>query len=252
MTRLPFALHGAGASSGLSQHWKSDYTGLAAKEGFVVVYPSGVRGWNWNPGGPARPNAQQSAVDDLAFFDAMFDRLIADGIADPKRIYVTGGSGGGFMTFSLMFHRGSRIAAVGLMVALLPKAYERWPPLPRAMPAILMLGTVDPLVSWDGSERGYSAVETIERLCEWNGCQGEPQLATLPDRDPTDGVTVETATWSGSRAPLVLYRMNGHGHGWPMTQDTKFGPKSQDFVPIEAFWSFLREHRLTEDGALEP
>jgi len=126
-----FALHGAGASSGLSQHWKSDYTGLAAKE-------------------------------------------------------------------------------------------------------------------------GYSAVETIERLCEWNGCQGEPQLATLPDRDPTDGVTVETATWSGSRAPLVLYRMNGRGQGWPMTQDTKSGPKSQDFVPIEAFWSFLREHRLAEDGALEP
>src|SRR5262245_28007473 len=44
-----FALHGQGATTGLSQHWKSDYTVLAAKEGFVVVYPSGVRGWNFDP-----------------------------------------------------------------------------------------------------------------------------------------------------------------------------------------------------------
>ncbi|HEX2463201.1 MAG TPA: hypothetical protein VHR17_01170 [Thermoanaerobaculia bacterium] len=238
-----FALHGAGANSGLSQHWKSDYTGLAAKEGFVVVYPSGVRGWNWDPSAPARPSLQTPPADDLAFFDAMFDRLIADRIADPTRIYVTGGSGGGFMTWSLMFHRGNRIAAAGLMVALLPRAYTHWPPLPRPVPAIVMLGTLDPLVTWEGADRGYSAADTVKLLCEMNGCAGEPVVAALPDRDG-DGNLVETATWSNAQAPVVLYRMNGHGHVWPMTESSQSGPKTRDFVPVEAFWAFLREHRL--------
>ena len=39
-----FALHGGAANSGLQMHLKVDYTPLAAKEGFVVVYPSGVNG----------------------------------------------------------------------------------------------------------------------------------------------------------------------------------------------------------------
>jgi polyhydroxybutyrate depolymerase len=242
-----FALHGAGANSGLSQHWKSDYTGLAAKEGFVVVYPSGVRGWNWDPAAPARPSlgaagSGATPVDDFAFFDAMFDRLIAEKIADPKRIYVTGGSGGGFMTWSLLFHRGQRIAAAGMMVALLPRAWSRWPPLPRPVPAIVMLGTLDPLVTWDGADRGHSAAETMKILCELDGCSGGPAVATLPDRDG-DGNVVETAAWEG-KAKVVLYRMNGHGHGWPMTDDAASGPKTRDFVPIEAFWSFLRDQRL--------
>ena len=46
---------------GPAQHWKSDYTGLAAKEGFVVVYPSGVRGWNWDPSAAAPPQPAGSA-----------------------------------------------------------------------------------------------------------------------------------------------------------------------------------------------
>ena len=41
-----FALHGGAANSGLQMHLKVDYTKLADTEGFVVVYPSGVAGWN--------------------------------------------------------------------------------------------------------------------------------------------------------------------------------------------------------------
>jgi polyhydroxybutyrate depolymerase len=204
-----------------------------------------VRGWSWDPSPPARPSLGASAAppDDLAFFDAMFDRLIADGIADPARIYVTGGSGGGFMTWSLLFHRADRIAGAGMMVALLPRASEHWPKPARPVPAIVMLGTLDPLVTWEGADRGYSAAETIARVCELNGCAGDPVVTTLPDRDG-DGNLVETATWSNAKAAVVLYRMTGHGHGWPMTESNQSGPKSGDFVPIEAFWSFLREHRL--------
>jgi hypothetical protein len=29
-----------------------------------------------------------------------------------------------------------------------------------------------------------------------------------------------------------------------MTESDRSGPKTSDFVPIEALWSFLREHRL--------
>ena len=129
------------------------------------------------------------------------------------------------------------------MVALLPRAYTRWPALPRPMPAMIMLGTLDPLVPWDGADRGFSAAETVKMLCQWNGCTGDPVVGALPDRDG-DGKLVETATWSNAKAPVVLYRMNGSGHGWPMTEDSQSGPKTHDFVPIEAYWPFLKQFSL--------
>jgi polyhydroxybutyrate depolymerase len=243
-----FGLHGGSANSGLSQHFKSDYTGLAEKEGFVVVYPSGIRGWNFNPGGVSGRGGQRKDWDDLGFFDAMFQQLIDERIADPKRIYITGGSGGGLMTWSLMHHRGDRIAAVGILVATLPRSHRDWPPMKRPIPAIVMLGTLDPLITWDGRDEHelnvHSAPETLNYLLGRNGCSGEPAVGALTDRDTTDGVQVETATWSQCKAPIVLYRMNGHAHGWPMVENNETGPKTKDFVPIEAFWAFLEKYSL--------
>jgi len=57
---------------------------------------------------PARDLPLVSNADDIGFFRAMFDTLIKEGAADPKRIYVVGGSNGGVMTQFLVGHLGVR------------------------------------------------------------------------------------------------------------------------------------------------
>jgi len=53
---------------------------VADREGFVVAYPDAIDG-RWNYG--ARPDEK---IDDLGFIDALVERLVVRGIADPARI----------------------------------------------------------------------------------------------------------------------------------------------------------------------
>ncbi len=66
----------------------------------------------------------------------MFDALVAGGVADAKRIYITGGSNGGVMTQFLVCSLADRIAGAGVMVATLPRAAEKdWPKPARPCPS---------------------------------------------------------------------------------------------------------------------
>lgn len=122
---MVFALHGGAAASELTMHLKVDYTPAADREGFVVVYPSGAAGWN--NGVAHKYTGRVNTSDDLGFFRAMFDTLLAEGVADAKRIYITGGSNGGMMTYKLLSAMADRIAGTGIVVATLPAIVKTWP-----------------------------------------------------------------------------------------------------------------------------
>ena len=89
-------------------HLKADFTRLGDAEGYVTVYPSGVNGWNIGSHDAYPVKRRTSDAGDIGFFRAMFDTLIKEGAADPKRIYVVGGSNGGVMTQFLVGHLGVR------------------------------------------------------------------------------------------------------------------------------------------------
>lgn len=236
-----FALHGGSAASGLTMHLKVDYTIVSDREGFVVVYPSGTEGWN--NGVAHKYTGGVNNSDDLGFFRAMFDTLIAEGIADPQRIYITGGSNGGVMTYKLLSEMADRIAGAGVVVATLPAIVKTWPKPSRPVPIVIMLGTKDPMMPWDGTRGQQSAQATIEYWKVVNGCTGDSVKKEFPDKDPNDGCRVRSERWE-SKAPVLFYTMEGHGHGWPMQKgrdETGTGPKTQDISAPEEFWKFFNK-----------
>ncbi len=238
-----FALHGGASSTGLAMHLKTDFTLLGEKEGYVTVYPSGINGWNIGSHDAYSVKRRTSDADDIGFFRAMFDALIKEGVADPKRIYVTGGSNGGVMTQFLVCHLADYIAGAGVVVATLPRAAEKdWPKPSRPVPILHLLGTVDPLKPWNGNSDQMSADETIAYWRKQNGCAADGKKWDLPDCDPKDGCRVHAQRWEG-RAPVVFYTMEGHGHGWPMQRsrdETGTGPKTRDIPVPEEFWNFFK------------
>ena len=64
---------------------------IADREGFVIAYPVAVEGrWSFWPGtGVVQPDGTE--VDDVGFVLALLDTLVADGTADPRRLYAVGG-----------------------------------------------------------------------------------------------------------------------------------------------------------------
>ena len=96
-----FALHGAKGSGKKLQ----DYLGLdtvVERQGFIAVYPDGIEN-AWNDGRDGANKAVKNANpgDDEAFLKALAADLVARGLADPHRLYITGLSNGGFMSLRM-------------------------------------------------------------------------------------------------------------------------------------------------------
>ena len=98
---LLFNFHGFGGTASSQLDW-ADFRSLADEHGFLVVYPQGTEmsgSTHWNSGLPGGDN--KSTADDFGFVLALIDHIAASYNVDSDRIYATGYSNGGFLSYSL-------------------------------------------------------------------------------------------------------------------------------------------------------
>jgi polyhydroxybutyrate depolymerase len=129
-TPVIIVLHG-GQGSADAQRERSGFDQLAVSEGFTVVYPEGTE---WAPGRHAWNTGflmrrQVGEANDIAYLDALIDLLIRDYGADPRKIFMTGGSNGAMMTLVYATQRAERFAALAAEYAALRAAMRDTPRL---------------------------------------------------------------------------------------------------------------------------
>lgn len=194
--------------------------------------------------------------DDVGFIAATIDRLIANKIADPNRIYVTGISNGAFMTNRLSLSIPDKIAAVAPVAGTLPLSMLSQDNHPPALPIIYFHGTKDRLVGIDGSDfitsarMSFSAPEFMEWWAGRNGIADLPvEEKKLPDTDPSDNCRVTLITRESKEAPVYFYRINGGGHTWPggsrQQPEKLLGEICFDINASELIWDFFQDHPKT-------
>lgn len=107
-------LHGGfGVGEGAIQQGRWDTA--ADEHGFVVVAPDG-RNRSWNAGdccGPAKAND----VDDVGFLLAVIDEVLRTVQGDDGRVYATGISNGGMMSYRLACEAANTFAAIAPVAA---------------------------------------------------------------------------------------------------------------------------------------
>lgn len=261
---LVVALHGGfGDGRRMEELTRNGFNLLAEREGFLVAYPNGVE-HHWNDGrAKVRYRAQREKVDDVGFLAALIDELAGKFNVDRRRVYVTGASNGGMMSFRLALELSDKIAAVAPVIASLPVEYKDAKP-PRPVPVLIINGTKDPLMPWAGGEIGaslnlllrrklgtvLSTPETVRFWVRRNGCVPRPEKTLLPDKAPDDGtrVTVETYAGGKSGAEVILCRVAGGGHTWPNGKpylpERIIGKVCRDFNAAEYIWAFFKKHHL--------
>jgi polyhydroxybutyrate depolymerase len=255
---LVLVLHGGGGTGpGMERVTRYAWDRLADREGFIVAYPDGIEN-HWNDGRTeAHYRAHEEKIDDVGFLSVLIDKLIVEENVDPLRVYVTGISNGGLMSFYLAMKCPEKIAAIAPVAALLiVELKDETPPLP--MPVMLLNGTDDPLVPYEGGEmgsrrkvvgRGISTDETIAFWVRHNGCDATPERKELPDTDPNDGTRVTLDIYSGGEdgSDVVLCKIEGGGHTWPggvpYLPEWIVGRVSRDIGPARPIWDFLKKHR---------
>lgn len=205
---LPLVLnfHGLGSNPG-QQRLFSLMDATSDEHGFVVAYPAGV-GASWNAG-TCCGQASGDMVDDVGFALAVIDDVQSRTCIDPKRVYATGMSNGGFMSHRLACEAADRIAAIAPVAGVIGVPLEDCAPS-RPVPVLQMHGTLDILVPYAGNNVWPGAVETVEAWSVHNGCAGDP-VETFKQADVT--CTASESCDGGARTELCT--IQGGGHCWP-------------------------------------
>lgn len=264
-------LHGGGTSAVATQYLSHEgrWNDLADIHKFIVLYPEGrpdpsnssKHRWNDCRNDDTDPESK-SVEDDVGFIDVLLDWVSVTYLVDPSRVYVTGPSNGGMMTYRLAAELPHRFAAAATILANEPKYSECAAPTQR-MPMLIMNGTDDTLMHYDGgcigvcSAGGGEVLSTDETVAIWtlaNQIESEPTVTMLPDLDPDDKSTVTliayTNTVTGSE--VLLYRVEGGGHRIPgksddLTLEPYIGVKNRDIRAPDEIWAFFTRHVKSED-----
>lgn len=242
------ALHG-GQGSAEVMRANSGFDPVARSEGFMVVYPEGTEFGNrrhaWNTGFLLRRQVRDA--DDIAYLDAVIDRLIDEHGADPRRIYMTGGSNGGMMTFVYAVARAERLAAIAPVVASM-FTFEKMPSVP--LPILIINGAKDDEVPLEGGmsrnplvraaqDAPYKPLKDVVRFwVDANKSQNEPKVANVG----TVTTTVYAATSEGAVTEFVVDSVGAHG--WPGARSRRDGNAPISFPGANRVWEFfVDKHR---------
>ncbi|MGB5665942.1 MAG: PHB depolymerase family esterase, partial [Maribacter sp.] len=252
---LLFHLHGGGGTAkGTVGLTFGRFNELADRDGFIVVYPNAVEK-NWNDGRKLDAvKAWKENIDDVGFIVAIVNALKKEYNIDTSRIFTTGMSNGGFMSSRLLcdradIFRGGAILTASISADYLPKCK---PELPTAV--MVMNGTDDPLVPYDGGQikvfkknRGeiISTNEIMDFWKEKNGCTVKKNTVALHDSKADDtSVIVEEYSNCQDRGALVLYTIKGGGHTWPGGKqylgERWIGKTNRDIVACDVIWEFFK------------
>lgn len=257
-----FVLHGGGGTAErIRRATLLHETG--AREGFVTVYPQGLANqWNDARSSPVVVSKQGgTGADDVGFLRALVAHLVAAGVTDPGQVHVTGLSNGGMMTFRLACEAADVFAAFVPVIANLPEPAEHDCRPSRPVPMMVMNGTVDRLILWDGGpvagmfpgDRGrtLSTARTMAVFAALNGCADDSRTRIgNPGTDPVVMLIIHSYSGCTDDADLRLYAFVGMGHRWPggnplpAALEDLMGPAPRGFPVQNEIWSFLADKHL--------
>ncbi len=196
------------------------FNALAEKEGFLAVYPQG-RDKMWNSKGV--PN---NLTEDVDFVEAILVQLAQSRNVDPQRLYATGLSNGGLFVQRLACEMPGRFAAFATVAATIGKPQSEHCSQAVAAPMLMIHGTKDPIITWNGkihrlffkfrTSRLLSVQETLNLWLERNGCDSSPSRIFQAGIS-RQALSAEEREFRSCKnnMPVTQLIIHGGGHTWP-------------------------------------
>ncbi|MDJ0786868.1 MAG: PHB depolymerase family esterase [Myxococcota bacterium] len=260
---LPVVLsfHGGGGTPE-SQREKTGLDDLADAEGFLSVHPGGSPGrrferrfLTWNAGACCGA-AARSGADDVGFVLALLRDLAARIPVDASRVYAMGHSNGAMMSMRLAHEAGRTFAAIAPVGGVAP-VFDGPPEHPVPMlqmhsvddPRALYEGGLGPPFPVTGTRVEHAAVgPVLSAWAERSGCSGGPVESEVLGAEGGSDVAGQRAThlvWTGCRAAVEHWRLQGVGHGWPGAEPRSariqelLGPPTRILDATREAWRFF-------------
>jgi polyhydroxybutyrate depolymerase len=175
----------------------SGFKKLGDTEGFITLFPSGTDN-SWG--------ATEQMSADGQFLKDLLAEIGKTGCIDKKRIYSTGCSMGGAMSFWMGCFASDTIAAIAPMCGTPFFALDMCKPT-RPLPVMLTIGETDNLNCWEGMPAGIGnpcAMTVFDYLKGVDMCTGDP-------KDTHDGVCHTYDACAAGSEVTVCKSNTGHG-----------------------------------------
>jgi polyhydroxybutyrate depolymerase len=240
---LVLNFHGLG-SNAAQQMFYGDFRAIAERENFLIVHPQGTNNpqteqafWNVMEG--------SSDVDDIGFASALIDTLLLEYNINESRIYSTGMSNGGFMSYALACALSDRIAAIASVTGSMTRNQLAQCDPENITPIMEIHGTADLVVPFDGDASFISGIDEVVQFWVDRYLCSEIGSTALDDIDPTDRSTVEQSLFSScdENASIELIKVFDGGHTWPGAP-VNIGVTNHDISASEEIWRFFSQYDL--------
>ncbi|MBL4670298.1 MAG: T9SS type A sorting domain-containing protein [Flavobacteriales bacterium] len=248
-TNLPLiiAMHG-GFGNASKMETLSQLSLKADIENFIVVYPEGVEGGilnnrTWNAGWCCGFSSNNN-IDDVGFIDSLLTTLINQYSIDTNRIYATGISNGGFMSYRLACELSNKISAIAPVASSM--SMTSCSPS-RPVPIIHFHSSLDSNVPYIGgvgsgvSNHYNSPIDSI--LNVWSN-----KNTCLNINDTIINNTQYTLTkWSNCSCSTEIhyYLTEDGGHSWPGGIANPIGDPVSTYINAnDLMWTFFQQYSL--------
>lgn len=257
VSALVIGLHGSEGSGAMFRD-RSQLSAKADVEGFAVAYPyallspgAGITEWNEFFNNSFGANAP----DDAGFIRQLIVTLQGSVGPDPKRIYVTGLSNGGFMTHRVGIQVSDLVAAIAVVegTVVSPGLIQNVPAPLGPVSVLILHGDMDPTVLYCGQPVVASQEQTFNY---WSGASAN-NCATFDTPSPLcdaqrniTAVFEKDATACTGNTEVKFYKLIGGVHTWYTTAMNVPGqvPFNADFnsatgvTTDDILWKFFLAH----------
>lgn len=242
-------LHGLSGSSVAQENYE-DFRKIADTANFIILHPQGTGAFallvGWSSMGTVA-----SGQADRDFLISLLDTIQAKLNINSNKVYSTGFSQGGFMTYNLGCLHSERFAAIAPCSGKISADHFSACAPTHPLPVIHIHGTNDGLIAYTGGD-----IQDVETLVQYwacfNNCDPTPAVETLVDNNPNDGCVPIHYTFSGGTdgATVEFYKIDNGGHQVPSELVTLneygIGNRNRDFTAANVIWKFFRKYSLDQ------
>ncbi|MBK9104683.1 MAG: T9SS type A sorting domain-containing protein [Saprospiraceae bacterium] len=243
-TPVPLILNFHGyTSNAFEQMFYGDFRPIADTAGFIIVHPMGtvdlLGNTHFNVGWGT------SQVDDLGFAAALIDSLSASYSIDQDRIYTTGMSNGGFMSYYLACEMSDRIAAMASVTGTMNVNQPATCSPTHPVPVMEIHGTADATVPYTGNILFGTTPAAIAYWVNYNHCDPTAVITGIPDTDQADGCTAEHQVYNNgdNGSTVEHFKIIGGEHTWPGSNFGGVGT-NQDIDACKEIWRFFSKYDI--------
>lgn len=245
---LVIAMHGGGGSAEQFET-TSKLTTKANASQFVVVYPEGVQSTGilgartWNAGNCC-DYARDNNIDDVNFLGQLIDKLVAEYKIDAKKVYATGHSNGGMLSYRLACEMADKVAAIATSGCTMGVTEPCNPS--RPVPVLHMHSVLDARVPYQGgvgiTDVYFPPIDSVLNVWSLINACATPSQILVDDSD------YKFTKWSDcdDNVTIQYYLTQDGGHGW--AGGLPGGPNSDTPSVVinsnDLLWDFFQQYQL--------